>query len=379
MTKAKPEMPVRDGLSRLNRAGSPAQPEIDRGGGNGAGLITGVSLATVGEALGHRMWLDQETLSQIVAMGGKETGLKCRFTHPGMSSDGLGRHLGRLHNLRLDGEQVLGDLHFAQSAHETPDGDLADYVMTLAEEDPAAAGLSIVFYHDWEAEEEFYEANQEEYEYQDSRGKTQKGRRFQSPDPRNENNYPHVRIRDLRAADVVDEPAANPSGMFDAVSLPRDVDQLLSYATGISDQKPLASAFGVDGDRASQFLARWLDQHGLTLGPKDKAMAEEPVKETTPAQPTREEFTAEMNRFVSEFGAENGAKWFGDNKSFSEAMQLHCEELKSQLAAANEARQQAEDRLASLALGEAKEVETGSEDSAKKKVTFAEYTSGDKD
>ena len=376
MTKAKPELPVRDGLARLNRTGSPDQPEIDRGGGNGAGLITGVSLATVGEARGHRLWLDQETLSQIVAMGSKETGLKCRFTHPGMSSDGLGRHLGRLRDLRIEGEKVLGDLHFAQSAHETPDGDLADYVMTLTEEDPAAAGLSIVFYHDWEAEDEFYEANQEEYEYQDSSGKTHKGTRFKSPDPRNENNYHHVRIRDLRAADVVDEPAANPGGMFDAVSLPRDVDQLLSYATGISAQKPQASAFGVDGDRASQFLARWLDQHGLTLGPKEKAMADEPAKETTPAQPTREEFTAEMNRFVSEFGAENGAKWFGENKSFEDAVLLHVKELHSQLAAEKEARQQAEERLASLALGEDKEVETGSEDSSKKKVTFAEYTSG---
>jgi hypothetical protein len=277
----------------------------------------------------------------------------------------MGRHLGRLHDVRTVGEQSIGDLHFAKSAHDTPDGDLAEYVMALTEEDPAAAGLSIVFSHDRTAESEFEERNRNDGA-------------FQSPDPRNESGFYHVRIAELRAADVVDEPAANPGGMFDAVSLPRDADELLSYAAGISDTKPQASAFGVDGDRASQFLGRWLDSHGLSIVKKDADMATElqndaPENDSVDVTPTREDFTAELNKFTAKFGAENGAKWFGENKSFSEAMELHCEAISEQLSAANERAEQAEGRLASMSIGESEELETGASDE-EKKVTFAQAT-----
>ena len=111
----------------------------------------------------------------------------------------MGRHLGRLKDVRVEGEKVIGDLHFAQSAHATPEGDLAEYVMKLAEEDPAAAGLSIVFEHDQEAEQKFMTKFS--------------GDSFMSPDEDNVRNLPHVRLAKLRAADIVDEPAANPEGL----------------------------------------------------------------------------------------------------------------------------------------------------------------------
>jgi hypothetical protein len=95
-----------------------------------------------------------DTTAAINGSNSASGGVKARFTHPGLSSDGMGRYLGRLTNAQTVGDQVFADLHFAEAATKTPDGNLADYVMTLAAEDPEAFGLSIVFEHDVEASED---------------------------------------------------------------------------------------------------------------------------------------------------------------------------------------------------------------------------------
>jgi hypothetical protein len=104
---------------------------------------------------------DRDALQEIVRLGNAtRTGLKSRFAHPTLSDDGLGKHLGRAKNLRLDTAldartgrtvaAVRGDLHFDPSASKTPSGDLADYVLSLAESDPDALSSSLVL----EADEE---------------------------------------------------------------------------------------------------------------------------------------------------------------------------------------------------------------------------------
>ena len=121
-----------------------------------ARVIRGYSVVTRGEAKGHEAWIDETFLDQVVAVGNAiDTGLKSRFTHPGLCSDGLGKFLGRTRNFRRVDGRVVGDLHFAQAGSKSPDGDLAGYVMDLADEDPDAFGASIVFYHDMGAEQEF--------------------------------------------------------------------------------------------------------------------------------------------------------------------------------------------------------------------------------
>jgi len=126
----------------------------------GKGVITDISVITAGEALGHDLWIDQDFLSDVAdainAFANTDLGgVKARLTHPGLSSDGVATKLGRVRNARLEGDQVYADLHFQEAATRTPDGDLADYVMTLAEETPEDFGLSIVFEHDLEAADEF--------------------------------------------------------------------------------------------------------------------------------------------------------------------------------------------------------------------------------
>lgn len=265
------------GLSAI----APELVRIDREGGDyHAGLIRGVSLCTRGEALGHGMWLDQpfiESVSSCASQSGN--GVKARFTHPGLSSDGLGTFLGRIKGCRTEGGKSVGDLHFSQAAHRTPDGDLATYVMDLAEGDPEAFAMSIVFEPDYEAEGEFILENGGRITpsgYIDDS-------EFVSPDPDNTKNLPHARLAALRGCDVVDEPAANPDGLFHREQqFAQEADGILSYALGMAPEPPACVAFGerlaVHPDRIKSFVSRFLDAHGLQVTTKSK--------ENTMSEPT---------------------------------------------------------------------------------------------
>lgn len=109
---------------------------------------------------------DKDALREIVRlMSAAPNGVKSRFSHPDMSSDGIGTFLGRARDpwidtitlrdsegeLRTDPiECVRADLHLDPSAHKSPKGDLAEYVMTLAESDPDAVSSSLVIRADQE-------------------------------------------------------------------------------------------------------------------------------------------------------------------------------------------------------------------------------------
>lgn len=316
---------------------------VDRNGGRyGQGVIYKSAVITRGEALGHDAWIDAEMLSQVAdAMNDSDKGIKARFTHPSMSGDGMGKYLGRFDNAYVDGDVVRADLHFAEAGHKTPDGDLASYVMDLAEEDPEAFGISIVFEHDIGEMMAFVA------EHTDAEGD------FISPDPENDKNYEHVRLSKLRASDVVDEPAANPEGLFHrGGDIPGDADRLLSYAFGVGEIDATSNQFNIDPDRARGFATRWLDQHGLTLTEKDNDMKDEQLNadEATPVEPVEvdesvsepvednaagetaepaEAAPAELSdgqKFLDAFGDQGGV-WFAQGKTFAEATELHIAAL----------------------------------------------------
>jgi hypothetical protein len=185
-------------------ASSPAGfSRVDPAGGDQhAGLIRGVAVATLGEAVGYGRWIDSYFLNQVAgAINASSGGVKSRFAHPSQTDDGLGKYLGRMKNAKIDGDTVRADQHFATSAHKTPSGDLAEYAMNLATEDAAAMGASVAFERDTAAENAFMAQHGGPHD-------------FESPDENNVENLPHVRLKQLRAVDLVDTPAANPSGMF---------------------------------------------------------------------------------------------------------------------------------------------------------------------
>lgn len=161
------------------------------------GIIRGFAVMTRGFIKDQRGWeIDETTLNQVVEAGNSfKTGLKSRFGHPMMSSEALGTFLGRVKNFGKEGDVVRADLYFDESAYKTPDGDLATYVMDLAENDPEAFGASVVLL-EYDLEEQF-----------EADGKTPKKDANGNPLPE------RLRVAKLSSVDVVDEPAAN-DGFF---------------------------------------------------------------------------------------------------------------------------------------------------------------------
>lgn len=236
--------------------GIDGQGRIETDGGvYGAGLIRQAAVITRGEALGHEMWIDRDMLMQVAgAINDAPEGIKSRFAHPGLSGDGIGKALGRVRNASVVGDIVRADLHLFETSHATPDGDLGKYILDLAAEDPAAFGTSISFDPDFGEEDRFIATHEDE------------DGRFVSPDEDNTSNFPHARLADLAAVDVVDEPAANPDGLFHrGDELAGRAESLVAYALGLSDEAPDEFELGIAPSRVRRFVADLLQRRGLAL------------------------------------------------------------------------------------------------------------------
>lgn len=161
-------------------------------------VIYGVSAAQAVEALGHGVMLDGKSLDQLVTLGNaNKRGVKSRFTHPGMSADGLGKYLGRLRDFRRDGDKAIADLHLSALASKSPSGDLGSYVMDMADSEPDMFGMSVVIDMSrvWRMADEVEVGTEER--------------------PANAlDALPVARIKQFVACDAVDEPAANRDGIF---------------------------------------------------------------------------------------------------------------------------------------------------------------------
>jgi hypothetical protein len=209
-------------------------------------VIYGVSMLQTGEALGHDMLVDEKMLSQCVdavnATGGH--GMKSRFTHPGACSDAMGKMLGKVKNARVMGDKAVADLHLAEHASKTPDGDLADYVMSMAEESPEDFGMSIAF----DGSAVWKNAAGAEVEASNANG----DRAARPADATTAK--PFARIVKMRASDVVDEPAANRDGLFAAFSGTTNLDAAEAFAA--LDQA--RDAMGWDAAKTSTFLRSYL-------------------------------------------------------------------------------------------------------------------------
>jgi hypothetical protein len=137
------------------------------------GRIKNVSILTTGPALGHGFEVDKTTVEQVARHA---AGVRGRWTHGGLSDDGLGKHLGAWEHVRVETfrlcracetettsaseacptclgptseeHRAVGDFAFAGSAHRLrPDGlDVPAplYLMERAVEDPQSLGISIV-------------------------------------------------------------------------------------------------------------------------------------------------------------------------------------------------------------------------------------------
>jgi len=239
---------------RIGPAYSDAETQIDKENR----LIRGAVIARQGEVKGHGGWFDAESLDALVALGNKgRGGLKTRFAHPGLSSDGMGKQIGRTSALRRDDEIVRGNLQLHRKVDNPNRLGMIQDVLNLAEEDPTAFGMSIVLVRDFDAEQAF--AKKHEI-------KQGEGAVFVSPDKANAKNWPHWRLREVRASDVVDEPAANEGFLSEGEEMAARAESVLAYVTGLTEQMPDEMALGgIPAEKARQFFLSFLDRHELRL------------------------------------------------------------------------------------------------------------------
>ena len=156
-----------------------------------AGIIYGVSVATVGPALGHGFQLSDKSINQIVSLGSKGD-VRLKIGHGSKADpDPIVNFIGFLDNFRRVDAKVLADLHLTEAAVAHPRGDLRAYITAIAKETPSLAGLSVEIGYDLLDDDT-------------------------------------ADIKELAAVAVVLDPAANPNGLFSAKDINTDMESNLA-------------------------------------------------------------------------------------------------------------------------------------------------------
>jgi hypothetical protein len=165
-----------------------------------AGILRGVSVITEGEAKGHGMIVDGVTLEQVKACA--ETyvdGLRVKMDH----YTGIDAMVGVLRDFQIDGLQLRADLHLIKSHDDF------EKILEMAETMPGSFGLSISF--SGESEDVEVPSDDSE-EVEPNSGELPEG---------GVEIVRAARCMEIYSADIVDQPAANPSGLFQA--MPEDI------------------------------------------------------------------------------------------------------------------------------------------------------------
>lgn len=109
----------------------------------------GISLPNGGEYEYHPLMLDMFFLEKIVGFGSQhKNGTKSRYNHPNMSVGAFGTMIGRFYDYRIEGKAAYADLHLSEAAKTSPNGNLYEYVLDMAENESEHFGNSIHFSDD---------------------------------------------------------------------------------------------------------------------------------------------------------------------------------------------------------------------------------------
>jgi hypothetical protein len=223
-------------------------------------IIEGVSVISVGEAKGHGLFVDAQTLREVKACA--ETyagGVKVNLDH----GAGIKDIVGFCDNFRIIGDKLVADLNLLQNAERR------DYVLEIAEKLPDTFGISIAF-----------------------SGPVREidGKRFAS-------------CEELYSADLVQTPAANPTGLFSFEA--KAVDKNL---TNMEDEKTQAEEIVKEDEiDISDILSR-LSALETAFGDYKNKMEEMPKEEEMAEDKKDEEsemskLSAKLDTIISNFGA----------------------------------------------------------------------------
>jgi hypothetical protein len=233
-----------------------------------AATISDVSVITVGEAKGHGLQIDAQTLVEVKAAA--ETyagGLKVKTDH----YTGFNEIVGTLKNFRIDGDQLRADLFLLKNHDATA------RILEMAELMPDTFGLSISFTGEHEE---------------------------------SDNDVVFARCTEIYSADLVDAPAANPTGLFSvkvdsekkAMDEKQFAEALASALAPINDKLSAFEAFMTEA--TTKFAAleyKPEDEEAPKMEDGEMPASEDEEKEDMSAKLAAE--LAEIKSLVTNFGA----------------------------------------------------------------------------
>jgi hypothetical protein len=232
-------------------------------------IIEGVSVISVGEAKGHGLFVDAQTLREVKACA--ETyagGVKVNLDH----GAGIRDIIGFVDNFRIIADKLVADLNLLQNAERR------EYVLEIAEKLPDTFGISIAF-----------------------SGPVREidGKRFAS-------------CEELYSADLVQTPAANPTGLFSFEA--KAVDKNLTNMEDAPEKPEMEN--GNDEDPIKEVMSRLSALESFVADykkkmeemPKEEEMAED-KKDEEMAEDNKDEesemskLSAKLDKIISNFGA----------------------------------------------------------------------------
>lgn len=223
-------------------------------------VIEGVSIISIGEAKGHGLYVDEQTLMEVKACAESyKGGVKVNLDH----GAGIKDIVGFVNNFRIVGSQLLGDLNLLETSP------MRDYVLEISSKLPDTFGISIAF----------------------------------SGPIRELDGMAFASCTELYSADLVQTPAANATGLFSFTA--KQVDKFfkeMEDATIEIEPKEDEVSIADIVSRLAALETAFGDYKNKMEMPAEEPAAE-PMKEEMSDESAISKLEAKLDTIISNFGA----------------------------------------------------------------------------
>ena len=225
-------------------------------------IIEGVSIISVGEAKGHGLFVDDITLQEVKACAESYAGgVKVNLDH----GAGIKDIVGFCDNFRIIGEKLVADLNLLETAEKRA------YVLEIATRMPDTFGISIAF----------------------------------SGPVRERDGQSFASCTELYSADLVQTPAANPTGLFSftAKSVDTSAKEMIDDKNKMEDGAEDTVSIADIVERLSALETAFGDYKSkMEEAPKDEEKMEDaPMVEEKDSEMSK--LSAKLDTIISNFGA----------------------------------------------------------------------------
>ena len=225
-------------------------------------IIEGVSIISVGEAKGHGLFVDDITLQEVKACAESYAGgVKVNLDH----GAGIKDIVGFCDNFRIVGGKLVADLNLLETAEKRA------YVLEIASRMPDTFGISIAF---------------------SGPVRERDGRSFAS-------------CTELYSADLVQTPAANPTGLFSftAKSVDTSAKEMINDKNKMEDSEEDTVSIADIVERLTALETAFGDYKSkMEEMPKDEEKMEDaPMVEEKDSEMSK--LSAKLDLIISNFGA----------------------------------------------------------------------------